>query len=79
MLKLYTYDEQRPYAAIRKSMRDAGEMAGETSNTWPYHERSERLDYIFMDAQSRWAVKEVKLIENDASDHLPVLAVLELL
>jgi len=71
--------EQKPYAAIRQYMLDAGEIAGATSNTWPYHEPRARLDYIFMDAQNPWRVKEVRLIQNDASDHLPVLAVLELM
>jgi len=70
--------DQAPYAVIRASMRDSGEVFGETSNTWTYHERNHRLDYVFMDNASPWQVKEVRLIDTNASDHLPVFVVLEL-
>jgi len=64
------------YTAISTTLHDA--MPGSPALTWPYHAPEERLDYIFMDKGSQWQVKEITLIDIDASDHFPVLAVLEL-
>jgi len=71
--------EHAPYAIINHTMHDAALMHGTAEATWPYHAPVERLDYIFMDKNSTWQVKDIKLIDTDASDHFPVLAVLELL
>jgi len=64
------------YTAISLTMHDA--MSGSSALTWPYHAPEERLDYIFVDKNSQWQVKDIRLINTDASDHFPVLAVLEL-
>jgi len=71
--------EHAPYAIINNTMHDAALIYGTTEATWPYHAPAERLDYIFVDKTSQWQVKDIKLIDTDASDHFPVLAVLELL
>jgi len=70
--------EHAPYAIINNTMHDAALISGTTQPTWPYHSPAERLDYIFVDKNSQWQVKDIKLIDTDASDHFPVLAVLEL-
>jgi len=70
--------DDAPYALIANAMHDAAQVAGKATPTWPYHALEQRLDYIFVDKHSRWQVKDVQLINTDASDHLPVLAVLSL-
>jgi len=67
-----------PYRIISNTMHDAAFIKGAPVATWPYHAPEERLDYIFVDNTHHWQVKEVTLIDTDASDHFPVLAVLEL-
>jgi len=67
-----------PYTIINTAMHDTAAIFGNHALTWPYHAPEERLDYIFADNRSQWQVKEIKLIDTDASDHFPVLAVLEL-
>jgi len=67
-----------PYAVIGHAMEDAALLAGKAAPTWPYHALEHRLDYVFVDKHSHWQVKDVQLIDTDASDHLPVLAVLRL-
>jgi len=68
--------DDTPYALIGKAMHDAALVAEKALPTWPYHAPEQRLDYIFVDRHSHWQVKDVQLIDTDASDHLPVLAVL---
>jgi len=71
--------EHTAYAAISTVMQDTAAAFGTSAPTWPYHAPVERLDYIFVDQNSPWQVKDIRLINTDASDHFPVLAVLELL
>jgi len=70
--------DDAPYAVIGHAMDDAAVVAGNAAPTWPYHAPEQRLDYVFVDKQNRWAVKQVTRIESDASDHFPVLVVLGL-
>ena len=63
-------DELAPLFAL---CRDAA--AGLVQPTYPADSPRERIDYILV--SSHWTVREVKEIKSKASDHLPVLAVLE--
>ena len=67
-----------PYKVIEKQFSDAAAVKGNPQFTIPYHNPSERIDYIFLSRNQRWLVKDVKAIRNDASDHMPVLVRLKL-
>jgi len=69
---------EAPYLAFTGSMEDSALVHGTPTLTWPYHAPEERLDYIFADKRSHWQIKDVRLIDSDASDHFPLLAVFEL-
>ncbi|MBN2326664.1 MAG: endonuclease/exonuclease/phosphatase family protein [Candidatus Omnitrophica bacterium] len=48
--------------------------------TWPSHNPDRRIDYIMFRPHNRWRVIETRVLdEKVASDHLPFLAILELL
>jgi len=69
---------EAPYHVLAATMEDTGVTAGNTALTWPYDAPTTRLDIVFVDKKHRWTVKDVALINNDASDHFPVLVTLEL-
>ncbi|KXU35668.1 hypothetical protein AXK12_04685 [Cephaloticoccus capnophilus] len=69
---------EAPYHVLAAAMKDTGVTAGNTALTWPYDAPTTRLDIVFVDKKHNWAVKDVALIDNDASDHFPVLVTLEL-
>jgi len=69
---------EAPYHVLATAMEDTGVTAGNTALTWPYDKPTTRLDIVFVDKKHNWAVKDVALINNDASDHFPVLVTLEL-
>lgn len=54
---------------------DAAAGFAEPEPTYPAGEPWARIDYIFV--SRHWTVREVRVIASEASDHLPVLAVLE--
>ncbi len=48
--------------------------------TWPSDKPKKKIDYVLFRPQNRWKVLETKVIDEQvASDHRPVLVVLELL
>jgi len=67
-----------PYGILAAAMQDTGVTVGNTALTWPYDAPTTRLDIVFVDKKHNWAVRDVALINNDASDHFPVLVTLEL-
>jgi len=67
-----------PYGVLADVMEDTGVRFGNTALTWPYDKPTTRLDIVFVDKKHPWTVKDVALIDNDASDHFPVLVTLEL-
>jgi len=69
---------EAPYHALAAALEDTGITAGNTALTWPYDQPTTRLDIVFVDKKHNWTVKDVALIDNDASDHFPVLVTLEL-
>jgi len=69
---------EAPYRALAAALEDTGVTAGNTALTWPYDKPTTRLDIVFVDKKHNWTVKDVALINNDASDHFPVLVTLEL-
>ncbi|MCT3760160.1 endonuclease/exonuclease/phosphatase family protein [Elizabethkingia anophelis] len=70
--------DSKPYKAITAKMNDAAVLYGNPQLTFPYHKPKYRLDYIFLNKNSKWKVKDVKVIKNNASDHMPVLVTLSL-
>jgi len=70
--------DEPPYHVLAAAMEDTGITAGNTALTWPYDKPTTRLDIVFVDKKHNWTVKDVTLINNDASDHFPVLVTLEL-
>jgi len=69
---------EAPYRVLADAMEDTGVTVGNTALTWPYDKPTTRLDIVFVDKKHKWTVKDVALINNDASDHFPVLVTLEL-
>lgn len=55
---------------------DAAAGSDQPAPTFPAGDPQERIDYIFL--SPHWRVRDIKVIESKASDHLPVLALLEL-
>jgi len=69
---------EEPYYRIIRSMKDAMKEFGNPQLTYPYDNPAERLDYIFLDNKNNWKIKKINIIQNNASDHVPVIAVLNL-
>ena len=66
-----------PYQALTARLDDAASVYGDPQLTYPSTGPEIRLDYVFLSRNAAWKVKEVKVIQADASDHLPVLVTLE--
>ncbi|MEW6183013.1 MAG: endonuclease/exonuclease/phosphatase family protein [Bacillota bacterium] len=64
-------------APLYTRLRDAALEADRTFATFPAGKPEERIDFVFV--SPHWVVHGVKRIDSEASDHLPVLAILELL
>ncbi len=64
---------------VRKTLIDARELAETTTGpeeTWPSDKPETRIDYIFI--SKHFTVKNYKTVRTLASDHLPVIAKLQL-
>lgn len=70
--------DAEPYQVLKNCFKDAAVMAGRPQPTIPYDKPSSRIDYIFLSAEHQWEVKEVVVIRDNASDHMPVLVTLVL-
>jgi len=70
--------DSKPYQLISQSFKDAAVVHGNPENTIPYTDPQARIDYLFLSGDQHWEVKEVEVIRDNASDHMPVLVVLEL-
>lgn len=70
--------ETNPYQFLTTVYKDAAVMYGKPELTFPADRPSVRLDYVFLSKENKWKVKEVKVIDAKASDHKPVLVVLQL-
>lgn len=71
--------ESIPYKIITKNLDDVAARFGQPAFTFPFVEPRVRLDYFFINKGSKWRIADVKVIDGeDASDHKPVLAILEL-
>lgn len=70
--------DSKEYEIITKNFKDAAVVNGNTVATFPYTDAKKRLDMVFVSKNANWKVKDVQVIKNDASDHMPVLVTLEL-
>lgn len=70
--------DSKPYSVIVKAFIDVAVQNGNPKNTIPSDNPLHRIDYIFVSKNDNWVIKDVLAIQSDASDHLPVLAILEL-
>jgi endonuclease/exonuclease/phosphatase family metal-dependent hydrolase len=68
----------KPYKILAKSFYDAEKIKGYPENTIPSHAPEQRIDYIFLSKNANWSIEDVKVIKNNASDHMPVLVTLSL-
>ncbi|ULB35093.1 MULTISPECIES: endonuclease/exonuclease/phosphatase family protein [Proteiniphilum] len=66
------------YQEITKYFEDVAKMRGKAKYTFSFDEPSSRIDYIFVSKGHKWRIKNVKVIKENASDHMPVLVTLEL-
>ena len=69
--------DSKPYQLLTTVYNDAAVLFGNPALTFPSDKPSVRLDYVWLNKSRNWKVKEVKVIEAHASDHKPVLVVLE--
>lgn len=70
---------ERTYRVLLESGSDTAESAGATASTFPADRPIQRIDYIFARLSQGWRVKSVRVLPDSiASDHRPVVAVLEL-
>lgn len=70
--------ESEPYKVITGSFKDAAVLKGDPQFTISYENPRARIDFIFLSENHNWIVKDVEVIRNSASDHMPVLVTLEL-
>ncbi len=70
---------ERTYRVLLESGTDVADSAGVTGPTFPADRPVQRIDYIFAKLSQGWRVKSVRVLPDSvASDHRPVVAVLEL-
>jgi endonuclease/exonuclease/phosphatase family metal-dependent hydrolase len=56
---------------------DAAEVAGATDFTWPADVPQKRIDYIWIRAADLWNVRSARVVNTQASDHLPLVVELQ--
>lgn len=69
--------DSESYELISQSFKDAAAVHGNPEYTIPYTDPRARIDYLLLSSDYDWEVKEVEVIRDNASDHMPVLVVLE--
>ncbi len=65
-------NNNKMFTPIKSILKDACEMHGITLKTYPSFKPRKRLDYIFV--TENISVTDVKVVNNIASDHLPLVA-----
>ncbi len=68
----------KPYSLIAEAFIDVAVQNGNPKNTIPSDNPDHRIDYIFVSKTDEWIIKDVRVLNSDASDHLPVLVTMEL-
>ena len=73
--------ESKPYQAmINAGWVDTAAAFGDPKPTCPAHNPTMRIDYVFVRPAKRWRMIDVQVLDEPiASDHVPVLVVLEYL
>lgn len=69
--------ESEPYQLIVRNFADAAVIKGDPEPTISFENPRSRIDYVFLSEKSKWVVKDVEVIRCSASDHMPVLVILE--
>ena len=73
---------ENPYGATLAKLREVWREAemGDSLYTFPVNVPTRQIDYLLYKSQVRWKLVDVRVLdEKVASDHRPILAVLELL
>jgi endonuclease/exonuclease/phosphatase family metal-dependent hydrolase len=73
---LNAHPHQHAAMALAERMHDAWEPSIGAGHTYPAHAPEARIDYVFVTGQL--TVRDADVLPTDASDHLPILAELEL-
>ncbi|WP_257669446.1 endonuclease/exonuclease/phosphatase family protein [Parapedobacter tibetensis] len=73
--------DTEPYQVISEKFLDAAREYGKEENTIPFENPQSRIDYVFLSKGKghKWDIKDIKVIKENPSDHMPVLVTLELL
>lgn len=74
---LNAHPHQQAATALAERMHDAWEPSIGPGHTYPAGAPAARIDYVFVTGQI--AVRDADVVPTEASDHLPVVAELELL
>lgn len=70
--------ESEPYDLLQRHWLDAAVQARSVAPTYPYDNPSRRIDYLLLnrDLLDRFEIAELRVLEVDHSDHLPVVMTL---
>ncbi len=67
------------YDAVNARWLDTADALGDAQPTFPSNPPTKRIDYLFAHPADRWRVVETRVLDEPlASDHAPLLVVLEL-
>lgn len=70
--------ESEPYQLIVRKFADAAVIGGDPEPTISFENPRNRIDYVFLSGNYKWNVKDVEVIRCSASDHMPVMVILEI-
>ncbi len=66
------------YEELNNSWKDVAVIHGDTRPTISYENPTRRIDYLFLSKNAEWEVLDLQVIDENYSDHLPVVATIVL-
>ena len=66
--------DSEPYNIMMEFFDDAAILFGNPQNTYSAKNPDKRIDYVFLSKSHRWKVADLKVLNEEASDHMPVVA-----
>ncbi len=67
-----------PYKIMTEFFYDAAVQYGDPHNTYSAKDPRIRIDFIFLSKNHNWEVQSVKVLDEEASDHRPVVGKIKL-
>ncbi len=69
--------DSEAYQIMTEYFDDAAVLFGEPQNTFSAKDPRIRIDFIFLSKNQDWKVQSLEVLDEDASDHKPVVAKIE--